>query len=396
MEFFLALLFTTRYVLGNGNLDLLYFASIVILGIVLIRRNANKYIYIVLCFLGYFIFMEVGSILFSGISVDIAKSIVFIGKILLCIILMIWVKNHFLLLNVERFLKITSIILLVETVIALLYKTDLLWRIQDDSNILNADRLQLLFIEPSELSMTAAVLLILLVYLCEKDGFKLVYIPMMIIFLLDMLLSGGMGGLLSLILSGFCVAVVLSIEKITKEGKYIYAIGVLLMVIISLLVLCFSNIAIAIRTRAICQSLFGGEMFADMSTASRLILPVMGIMPILKATSFWGMGLGNMNTYLGLEFLVQTASFRFCFPNSILYFWAEGGIMAIGGSVAGIVYLGRKTIASQQKFILLLFLFIIIYQIPGGYFTNPLNWVCYGILLSSGTEKSIAFLKRKN
>jgi hypothetical protein len=36
-----------------------------------------------------------------------------------------------------------------------------------------------------------------------------------------------------------------------------------------------------------------------------------------------------------------------------------------------------------------LLIFIFLYQIYGGYFTNPVNWVVYGLILSRWTPEQI-------
>ena len=102
-----------------------------------------------------------------------------------------------------------------------------------------------------------------------------------------------------------------------------------------------------------------------------------------------GVGLGNFNTKYGIAQMMQCIGQPNRFPNSFLYFIAEGGILAVALVLIGTVYLGYHTLKSKKWSFILLFAFIVIYQIPGGYFSNPLNWICYGILLTKTKESVI-------
>lgn len=111
-------------------------------------------------------------------------------------------------------------------------------------------------------------------------------------------------------------------------------------------------------------------------------MPLKAIGPILCGTHFVGVGPGNFNAESTRRWMGALLGWDNWFPNSFLYFFAEGGVLAILSVLSGVFYLGKKTIISGKKSMLMLFSFIVIYQIPGGYFTNPLNWICYGVLLA--------------
>jgi hypothetical protein len=101
-----------------------------------------------------------------------------------------------------------------------------------------------------------------------------------------------------------------------------------------------------------------------------------------------GVGLGNLNTDRTRKIFMSTgmtAVVAASFP----YFIAEGGIFAILYSLLLIIFLTINVLFKKNMLIANLLLFSLLYQIFGGYFTNPINWIIYGLILSGWTPKQI-------
>lgn len=383
MEILQAFIYTTRYIFKSGNLDWYYFAAAFALIVMCKRKVIQKYYRIFMGFGILFILMELGSILFSGLEYSLFDTAMMFGKLLLCLVIMLASKEYFLQINKENFLFWSVGILAFETVAAMLLVREPLWRLNDIDNGFFKTRLQLFFIEPSELSMCAALLLLLIIYLVEEFGFKKIYIICAMVLVIDIYLSAGMGGVLSLGVAIGVGVLYKTIElAVTKKKYYGFLIcGGLLF--IAWLIIYQTDFAMSQRIRLI----LSGEMMADSSTTWRLLLPLRNIGPILSHTHFMGVGQGNFNSELIRPFRELVMGTYAWFPNSFLYFIAESGIVGIIVLLSGIIYLGIQALRSRRLSIIMIFVFIVIYQIPGGYFTNPLNWICYGIILANCVKR---------
>lgn len=384
MEIVQAILFTTRMIFQNGNLDLYYMLALVLAVVMIKRGDYRQHLKAFIGVIVYFIIMALTSIFFSGMQYDWKNPTVFISKIALCMILMLAVSDYFPKVRLKSFIYFVSIIYLIQTIIALIYMKAPFWRLHDTTNTLFSNRLQLLYIEPSELSMSVAFMIILIAYAIERDGFDKWYLPCGVILLGDMYLSAGLGGILSLAAAAGVGILYYGIRLIIQKRCYYMILLFVLIAIVILMFYQFSDFYVFQRVKLI----LNGDFFADSSAAWRITIPLIVIGPYLTCTHYMGFGLGNFNTEWTLDYILNHFGIREYFPNSFLNFAATGGILAIAAMVVGIICLGVLAFKSKKASIIALFVFIIIYQIPGGYFTNPLNWVCYGIILAASIKES--------
>lgn len=394
MEVMHSIIYTTRYVFKNGNLDWYYFvAAFAIIYLIKDKRILTNLKPLITCFV-LLLTMELGSLLFTDLLHPLRSPIIAISKLMLCFILLIFTKEYFDRINLEKFIYGIVIIQAIETIISLFVVTEIFWKLNDVENGFYETRLQLLYMEPSELCMCSAIALILLIIVVEEKGFKPMYVPCAAILLWDMYLSAGMGGILSLGIAIGLTALYKTIELVLKQKKFYLLLIPSMLFLGGWLTVYKSNLLMVQRIRLI----LSGEMYADSSTTWRLLIPLRGIIPILNESNWMGVGLGNFNEEHLIPFIEQTVNTRAWFPNSFLYFIAEGGWLAIAIIILGTLYLGYKTYFSKNVGVYLLFIFIFVYQIPGGYFTNPLNWICYGIILALTNKtpfKSSYALKEK-
>ena len=96
-----------------------------------------------------------------------------------------------------------------------------------------------------------------------------------------------------------------------------------------------------------------------------------------------GVGFGNVNT----DFFRSTYreyGLVSVIANSFMYFITEGGVFSFVYLLILLISVFKCSIRNKDTILhkLPLFIFVLIYQIPGGYFTNPVFWLAYGFICS--------------
>ena len=113
----------------------------------------------------------------------------------------------------------------------------------------------------------------------------------------------------------------------------------------------------------------------------------------MDRTHYLGVGLGNMSSEkTGL--ILDMFGIGTRFSNSFLYLIGEMGIVGLV-LILTITIICIKSIKKDgytlEKIGLLVF--ITLFQIAGGYFTDPFIWIVYGLILSTDTENNRARLR---
>ena len=182
-------------------------------------------------------------------------------------------------------------------------------------------------------------------------------------------------------LTGFlCIAISLASMYIAyayqNKSFKILALNVFTILLSSLFLFIFlrSNSPISLRL----LDVISGN---DTSFSYRLFGGYSVMTNALNNTNLLGIGFGNLNTaQVALNYgnygLIGVIS------NSFMYFITEGGICAIVYLFFIIGYLIKNVHKNKSILKIGLFVFIITTQIPGGYFTDPMNWIIYGIICS--------------
>lgn len=156
-----ALLYNFKFIIGgNGNLDLYYFFSIIVFFSFFIKRPQylKKLAYIIAAIMVSQLI--IGSL--NGISQNYQRNVVTISKMCLNVILMIYVSCKYEKWNIKQFIDYVTLIFFMETIAALIFRNSTLWRHNDLINIYSKTRLQLFYVEPSELSLHCGFLIILI------------------------------------------------------------------------------------------------------------------------------------------------------------------------------------------------------------------------------------------
>ena len=363
-------------VLRNGNLNLIYFS----VPIFLIKACQKKqkilteimWMYIPIL-LAFFI-----TVLFSPYFSNMEKSIIYILKIFLCIILFVCVRNTEYQYDTQKIMSYLEYSIFFLTIIAILTQNEYLWRFNDDVNKYATNRLQLFFQEPSELSEVCGVLLIIHVYFLKIDVEKR-YIKLLLI-LIPLILSAGLSGLVYSAISIVCFFILTEIPSL-KRGKMsqIFAIFISIVFILILGIILFPNNAIILRI----NDVLNGN---DSSFNYRFTRAFQALVRLLKDTRFIGVGFGNLRTdymqiYLWENFRLHS------FSNSYFFFIAEGGIIALFFLIGLIFSTYFKIKKINVNYInkvarVTLLLFIVIFQITGGYFTDSFLWLITALIAS--------------
>ena len=101
-----------------------------------------------------------------------------------------------------------------------------------------------------------------------------------------------------------------------------------------------------------------------------------------------GVGLGNLNTDSTRK-VFKATGMTAVVAASYPYFIAEGGIFAIVYVVLLLTLFAINVGLKKDMLLANLLLFSFLYQIYGGYFTNPVNWIVYGLILSQWAPDQI-------
>lgn len=309
------------------------------------------------------------------------ETFLYLIKIEAGLLLFIYVKDNIHRIDLERFLRVTAYILAAMALLALFLRESDLWRHNDLINVYSKTRLQLFYFEPSELSMCCGLLLILCLFLSEGRRSSRKKGVIVSVLMINMILSAGLGGMLSTAIA-FIIGTLYKNKKILTHGK-IYKnilIGAFFIAVAGILFIS-SDLPVALRIRAMLAS-------GDGSLYGRFTVPILILRPLLKDTKLLGLGLGNMNSEQGLSLIYDigvsqgTSAALIAFPNSYLHLIGEAGIIGLIFLIVQVGYLIIKAERSQSALKIALLAFMVTYQIMGGYYTNLLNWVIYGVVAS--------------
>lgn len=122
----------------------------------------------------------------------------------------------------------------------------------------------------------------------------------------------------------------------------------------------------------------------DYILVTKLLHPLR-MMGSLSKTNFLGVGYGNVNTSYATDILDAGMAY----PNFFLRIVAEGvvyGILLVLTIIIGLVYTAFKYGSIVDKS---LCIYILIYQFVGGYFTDPTNFLIYGLIIGSCIKNKI-------
>lgn len=362
----------------NGNLNLLYFSAPFVF-LLSVREKSFSIKKLVIFYIPFLIIFLV-TLTFSKYYNNLGKSLIYLLKLFLCLILFVSASSSYIRKDLfEKCVNNLIYIIFFFTLFAIVTQSDFLWRFNDTINAYSSTRLQLFFMEPSELSEVCGVILIYkCVNLREKNINSLDFFHIIAI-LIPLFLSAGLSGIVYSFLA-IIFFFFISESSFFKKGKISKTMIVLFLALSIFLIsfFLFQNNKIFARIIAVLEG-------KDGSFNYRYVRAVDALGFIFRDTNGIGVGLGNLRTERTAAILSDFGLLSF--SNSYLFFIAEGGILALLYLMFLISYCFTSIYKQKNyyfrkcnKYALLFFLIII--QITGGYFTDPFLWMMTGLVIS--------------
>lgn len=360
-----------------GNIDPFFAISIFDVYDSLRNKKINKYVFIM--FIATFLYAIIQVIFINELVIE--RFIINIIKIFICILVMKYVKENVHKINLIKIARFVTVIMALFTIIAFINSdNDFLWRFNDYINKYTTTRLQLFYVEPSELGFHCAIVIIILIAsLLDKNDCKekIMNIVCIAINLIVLYFAMPMGAILCL---AFAIAFMLfwNLVKRFSNKKLVICIGIAILLIATLLIMYQSNNPILMRVK---DTIIG----KDESNSYRIGVSMDILKNSLKDYHLLGCGFGNLNTdhfrekYANLGIVEVLA-------NSFIYYIIEAGIFAIITLILLIGYLGKKAFSGYSIIKVGLLVFLIAYQIFGGHFTSGLTWALYGIIATKSDK----------
>ncbi|WP_291633841.1 hypothetical protein [Clostridium sp.] len=396
MEILMALLYAFHQMVANlpfvsstltGNLDFFYAIGIIGIIFVIFKRKRDISL-LIICALPIAIYGIIQFMIMENL--DIQKLVVNISKITICISLMILVSRKMNDFKVKKFIDYICRIYIIFTPIALIFtKNEYFWRLHDTINKYSLTRLNLFYIEPSELGFHLSFIIIILMYLIivEKDR---KVIRKYLVYLTDctflLVLSKAYGS--SVILLGTILVVSFAIIIAKMNFKNIL-VGYGLSIIFTTIIILFIVTKSSIYMRTV-DTLNG----SDSSNSYRVNVTQKFTSTAITNTNGIGVGLGNLNTD-NTRKIFKSTGMTAVVAASFPYFIAEGGVFGIVYLLLLLMILLINVLFKKNMLLANLLLFSFLYQIYGGYFTNPVNWIIYGLILSRWTPEKIELENNK-
>lgn len=390
MEILMALLYCFHQMFANlpfvsktltGNLDLFYALGIFGIIFVIFKRKRDISL-LIICALPIVCYGILQGLVIENLETQ--KLLVNISKITICISLMVLVCSRIHNFKIKKFIDYVCRIYLILTPIGFLFKSnEYLWRLHDTINKYSLVRLNLFYIEPSELGFHLSFIIIILMYLIIKEKERKVrgkYIIYMLDNVVLLALSGAYGS--SVMLLGTITFVSFVILVINMNFKNIL-VGYGLTIIFTLTIIFFVVTKSSMYMRTV-DTLNG----KDSSNSYRVNVTQEFTGTAITKTNGIGVGLGNLNTD-NTRKIFRATGMTAVVAASFPYFIAEGGLFGIFYIALLIVFLTINVFFKKNMLLANLLLFSLLYQIYGGYFTNPVNWIIYGLILSAWTPKNI-------
>ena len=365
-EIILAIFLLFCYLFNSGNYNLLWvYAGIVFLKSALMERKVLQQTFSLWLF---FVISSMVSAIATTFPFNIEKNIVALSKIFLCCVLMYYFKRYGSEIRYYMLFKILIFLILFLLLCAMIFPNSRLWSDYDAVNLYVHKRLQLFCMEPSQLGFLLGIISIFVIYnVVEFDITKWRMLAMAVL-IITFILASPQGAILS---SGISIIYLIG-KKLLRKKISILNLLLGLGVIIAIILLFYTNNSIMNRV----IDMFNGN---DGSFNGRVMLPIRTF-PILLQRSHWmGIGFGNMNTP---DVLAIT---KYIYSNSFFDVIASGGLLGIA-----FIFLFHikilKNIKCKKDFALrfALILYLFIYQMQGGYFTDPIIWIFYGVIQCEG------------
>lgn len=380
MEYIQAFLFTSKYLLGrNGNTDIFYlFAVFALLFYIWKRPEHLKLVCRVVlpvCFSCFFM------VIFYP-WINATRCFIFLAKIVLNSTLFVFVAYNCRKWKVIRFAETIVWIHALETVLAVLLPNSSMWTTDVSlEGIGRVTRLRLFYQDAGTMAFACGFVLVLLVYQLITEEIVWRQIIGIGVMGTDLYLAFGIGGISCTLLAVAAMLIMSFIydrkHKEEQKRSFHYVGGTIATMLVAGLLLAFNSVYFG-RIRGI----IGGT---DSILQVKIVQPLRSIGKVLEETNYLGVGFGNANTRFALDLM----GINKAYPNSFLRIIAEGGIFGI--LLVAVIVFGMGFFCLKYGNVIdrSLYLYVVAYQLTGGYFTDPSNFFIYGWIVGDCIYRKI-------
>lgn len=371
MEFIQAFLLTSKYILGrNGGLDIYYFFSIFVVFFYLWKRH-DKALLIARACLPIAIVSAI--IAFLHPWADRFGCFIFFIEMVLDITIMMFATCNCKKWKIGRFADAIACIHAVETILALIIPKSSLWITEKMiGGVESVSRLRLFYLDSETMAFVCGLTMAILIYQIIKDGFVWRYVVGLVVMSIDLFLSYGLGGITCALVATIFMVVLIVVNNVRElKIKQIKKVGLVAYIIMILVV------AVTALNSTYLDSIKGIAAGIDVILNIKLIKPLTNLENVLGGTHLLGVGFGNGNMSTAIE-LMNT---EMVYTNSFIRIIAEVG--AFGIILVGVVTIGLGYYAIKYGGVIdkTLYIYVIIYQLMGGYFTDPILFLIYGWII---------------
>ena len=235
-------------------------------------------------------------------------------------------------------------------------------------------RVKLFALEPGQVGFIVSFCSLFIAINVIEKGFSKGDIIRLSGTLIIFVFSFPMNAILSMIIgmvAYFLVRLTNSVSEGKVSGRVFFLVILVIIAIVGIIV--FPN-AISNRLRDI-------MFLRDSSFQSRFLIPLQYFPELLSRSRYIGVGLGNMNTDTVLRII------PFIYSNSLMFFMVETGLFGICFLLLWLTKLFKNAYQSYNRtYKLPLLIYLIVIQIAGGYFTDPVIWLLYGVIINRTEE----------
>lgn len=362
-----------RATLG-GNLDPTYLLGLYYIKDILKQQKKRKEFLICLSPILFIVLFQ----LISLTPTNVPKFIVTFIKLVLCVLILLFVKNYSKKINLYHFSIAYTVVAGVFTIISLLARNTIMWRYNDYVNSFDLTRLQLFYLEPSELGFHISIIILILLCLFLSDKYKKYkykILGMILANVFILYLSKALGA--TVILFGTVTLLLIYAVATSPNKKNIAALIIFAIISIGAIVALVAN------DSSLVERISSVASGTDGSVNYRLNVSFDVLGRSMSDYGPFGVGLGNVNTD---AFISRYANFGLdqMIVNSFVYFWVETGAIGFIFWMVFMLYLFYRCADKRDKLAFALLLFVFLYQFVGGHYTSGLSWIVYGYVLSKG------------
>lgn len=310
-------------------------------------------------------------------DVDKVKGLITIFKILICTVVLMYGIKYYNRVRLKQIAYAITYMNVISLVFALIFRNCFLWRTHDYINKYTTTRLQLFYLEPSELGFHLVLIMIILLHYFFQEKNRREKLKLIIMFALNgivLFFARSMGAICIGAVTFAVMFIVDWIRNHDSKKKNIINIVIICCVLAAIGLMFITKSDIANR---IIDTING----KDASNGYRIGVSFDVLKASLKDTKFMGVGFGNLNTpkfrakysYLGLYEVLA---------NSFMYFVIETGIFGIIVLAAILVLLIKACVKKKDTLRIGMVAFLVTYQLLASHFTNGVIWLIYGLILS--------------